>query len=476
VTLVPEHRTPTVAVVGGGIAGLAAAFELRRRRPDLGVVVLEGSRSIGGKLRVSEVGGLPVDEGAEAMLNRRPEAVELARAVGLGDDLEHPVTTSSAVWTRGAVRPLPPTVLGVPADGSALARSGILSPAGLARMQLDRVLPRAGLRHDVAVGPFIARRLGAEVRDRLVEPLLGGVYSGHSRELSLRSAAPQIAALAEGGRSILAAAERTVRDGTEMSAVPVFAGLRGGVGRLAQAVGIASGAAVRTDTMVRALERAASGWRLVIAPTRAVEVLDVDAVVLAVPATPAARLLSDAAPGAARRLGEIGYASVALTTFVFTRGSVGSRLTGSGFLVPPVDRRTIKAATYSSNKWGWLAAADPNLIAVRTSLGRYRDERDLQLDDVDLAATSLADLRAATGVVAAPVDTRVTRWGGALPQYTVGHAERVSAIRAAVSALPGLAVCGAAYDGVGIAACVASGREAATRVIADLSTRDRMGP
>jgi oxygen-dependent protoporphyrinogen oxidase len=185
-------------------------------------------------------------------------------------------------------------------------------------------------------------------------------------------------------------------------------------------------------------------------------------------------LLKPFAAHTAARLAEIDYASVAVVTFAFPRRKVGQSFSGSGFLVPPVDGRAVKAATYSSSKWGWLSAADESVVVVRTSLGRYREARDLQRDDVDLAATALADLRAATGVQSAPVDTRVTRWGGGLPQYTVGHLERVAAIRTGVEALPGLALCGAAYDGLGIPACVASAEKAVTQVLADLRRRGRI--
>jgi protoporphyrinogen/coproporphyrinogen III oxidase len=461
-----------VVVVGGGISGLAAAYHLSRRSPQARVTVLEGSPQVGGKLRVSDVAGVPVDEGAEAMLNRRPEAVDLARAVGLGDDLTHPDTTSAAVWTGGAIRPLPPTLMGVPTDLAALARSGIVSRRGLARARLDRVLPATEIGRDMAAGLLVARRLGSEVNDRLLEPLLGGVYAGHARELSLRAAVPQVAALVDRHRSLLGAAAQA-RTEASTDERPVFAGIRGGVGRLPDAVARASGAQVRTHAMVRELQRRDRGWRLVVGPTRAPEVLDADAVVLAVPAAPASRLLRPFAEHTAGRLGEIDYASVAVVTFAFPRQKVGDAFTGSGFLVPPVDGRSVKAATYSSGKWGWLSAADQSVVVVRTSLGRYREERDLQRDDVDLAATALADLRAATGVQSAPVDTRVTRWGGALPQYTVGHLDRVAAVRSGVAAVPGLALCGAAYDGLGIPACIASAEAAVGQVLTDLRRRGR---
>jgi protoporphyrinogen/coproporphyrinogen III oxidase len=464
---------PHIAVVGGGISGLAAAYHLRQALPDAHVTVLEGSSRIGGKLRVSDVAGVPVDEGAEAILNRRPEAVELARATGLADDLTHPDTTSAAVWTRGSVRPLPPTLMGVPTDLPALARSGIVSRGGLVRAQLDRALPATDIGDDMAVGRLVTRRLGGEINDRLLEPLLGGVYAGHARQLSLRAAVPQIAALLDRGRSLLVAASHA-RERTAGDTTPVFAGIRGGVGRLPAAVAAASGADVRTGSMVRELRRRDRGWRLVHGPTRDEHALDADAVVLAIPTAAASRLLKPHAALTSARLGEIDYASVAVVTFAFSRDSAGGAFTGSGFLVPPVDGRAVKAATYSSNKWGWVAQADESLVVVRTSLGRYGEERDLQRDDVDLAGVALADLRAAAGPLGTPVRTRVTRWGGSLPQYTVGHPGRVAAIRSGVAALPALAVCGAAYDGLGIPACIASAQSAVTQVLGDLRRRGRI--
>jgi protoporphyrinogen/coproporphyrinogen III oxidase len=463
-----------VAVVGGGISGLAAAHRLRALVPALRVTVLEGADEIGGKLRVSEVAGVPVDEGAEAMLNRRPEAVDLARAVGLGDDLTHPVTTGAAVWTREAIRRLPPTLMGVPTDLRALAASGIVSRAGIARARLDRVLPATRVDGDIPVGRLVTRRLGAEVNDRLLEPLLGGVYAGHARELSLRAAAPQIAALLERGGSLLSAAAQAQDRANDET--PVFAGIRGGVGRLPGAVARASGADVRTRATVRELVRREHGWTLVVGATNAEERVDADAVVLAVPSAPAARLVKPHAAPTAARLAEIDYASVAVVTFAFSRDVVAEAFTGSGFLVPPVDRRAVKAATYSSNKWAWVADADASVVTVRTSLGRYGEEEQLQRDDVDLAAVALADLRAATGVVGTPLATRVTRWGGGLPQYLVGHRERVEAIREGIAALPGLAVCGAAYDGLGIPACIATAHAAATQVVDQLRRRGRIAP
>ena len=459
-------RQPHVAVVGGGVAGLAAALELAR---DGGcrVTLLEGSGSVGGKLRTSDVGGAPVDEGAEWMLTRRPEGLALATAAGLEDALVTPRTTTASVWSRGALRPMPPGhVMGVPTDLAALARTGLLTPAELARIPLDSWLPRSRLDGTTSVGAFVAGRLGQAVVDRLVDPLLGGVYAGSSYGLSLDAVLPQLAAPLRSERSLLAAARTARAASTASGAGPPFSTVSGGLGRLPQALAERSGATVRTGSTVRWLSRTAGGWQLTLGSAAAPEVLDADGVVLAVPAAPAGRLLADVAPYAAVDLADIRYASVAIVTLAFRRADV-ELPEGSGFLVPAVESRVVKGATFSSAKWGWYA--DGDLVHLRASVGRFGEEEVLQRDDADLVDAVVVDLQAMLPrVTGTPVDSRVTRWGGALPQYAPGHLARVQRIRTAVAALPALAVCGAAYDGIGVPAVAASGTEAGRQVRAAL--------
>ena len=439
-----------VVVVGGGLAGLTAAYDLART--GAGVLVLEGSPDVGGKLRRASVGGVTVDVGAESMLNRRPEGVALARELGL--DVVHPATAASSVWTRGAVRRLPRSLMGVPLDLEELRSSGVLSDEGLARATDEQ--PGVPVDEDVSVGELVASRLGDEVVDRLVEPLLGGVYAGRARELSARATVPQLVAVAALGR--LLDAELPVVD------APVFAGLAGGLGGLVEA--LAAGVEVRRSETVRELRRTGTGFALVVGSTADPVLVEADAVVLATPAAPTARLLAEVAPVAAAELASIEYASMAVVTLAFPVEAVAHLPGASGFLVPPVDGRAIKASTFSFAKWAWVrdAGAEHGLVHLRTSLGRHREDALLQRSDEELVALSLTDLRDAVGLDAPPVDTHVQRWGGGLPQYAVGHLDRVARIRAAVAEVAGLAVCGAAYDGVGIPAVIASSR----RAVADL--------
>jgi len=435
-----------VLVVGGGLAGLTAAHVLSHDGHE--VTVLEAAPEPGGKLRRAEVGGVVVDVGAEAMLNRRPEGVALAQELGL--DVVHPAVQSSRIWTRGALRPLPRSVMGVPVDVSELRESGVLSEEGLARVEAEQ--PGLPMDEDLSVGDLVASRLGDEVVDRLVEPLLGGVYAGHARRLSARATVPQLVFLATNGP--LLDAELPAID------VPVFAGLAGGLARLTET--LAEQARVRTGVTVRELARTESGFAVVAGPTTAPERIEADAVVLATPAAPTARLLAEVAPAAARELAEIEYASMVVVTLAFHTEDVRGLDDSSGFLVPPVDGRAIKASTFSFAKWGWVreAGAAHGLVHLRTSLGRHGEEATLQRTDDELVAASLADLAEAAGISAAPVAAHVQRWGGGLPQYAVGHLDRVARIRTAVAQVPGLVLCGAAYDGVGIPAVIASARAA----------------
>ncbi|HEU4336561.1 MAG TPA: protoporphyrinogen oxidase, partial [Nocardioides sp.] len=368
----------------------------------------------------------------------------------------HPTPATSAVWSRGALRPMPRSLMGVPLDLDDLAASGVLSPEGLARASAE--VPTQ-VDDDTSVGDLVAARLGDELVDRLVEPLLGGVYAGHARRLSAAAAVPQLLAMARRGSLLEQAA------GVPASVAPVFASLPGGMGRLPALVADGGGFEVRTSATVRALRRTPTGWALSVGPTTAVETVEAGEVVLATPATATARLLGDVAPGAAAELGSVEAASVAVVTLAFRAQDVPDALLDrSGFLVPPVEGRTIKASTFSFAKWAWVRDLDPAVVVLRTSLGRHREEATLQASDEGLVRVSLADLAAIAGISAPPVDTHVQRWGGALPQYAVGHLDRVARIRAAVGAQPGLAVCGAAYDGVGVPAVIGSARQAVASV------------
>jgi oxygen-dependent protoporphyrinogen oxidase len=463
-----------VIVVGGGVSGLVAAWRLAAGG-DLDVTVLEQSGACGGKLRSGELGGLAVDLGAESVLARRPEALDLFGELGLGGDVVHPVTSTASVFSRAGLHPLPAgTVMGVPRDPAALR--GLLTDGEVARVAAEAELPATPVEDDVDVGPWVAARFGRPLVDRLVEPLLGGVYAGRADRLSLAATVPPLWEAARGGGSVLRALAQQGEWETQ-GGRPVFAGLRGGLGRLPVRLAerlAAAGVEVRTGTTVRGLDRTATGWLVRTGPMTGGTTLAGDAVLLAVPPAPAARLLASACPPAAAELAAIETASVALVTVLLRRTELAGSpvLRGSGLLVPPVEGHPVKAATFSASKWAWVDALHPDLVPLRMSLGRAGEAEVLQRGDPELVRLATGDLSALLDLPLRPVASTVTRWGGGLPQYAVGHLDRVRRLRAAVDAVPGLAVCGAALDGVGVPACIAAAGLAAARIRAGLRTRE----
>ncbi len=463
-------------IVGAGISGLAAAWELTRHVPPSSITVLEGTDRVGGKLRAGTVAGVTLDVGAESVLARRPEAVDLMHEVGLTEHVVHPATRGSAIWSRGALHPMPPrTLMGVPADPDALL--GLLTGPEVDRVRREE--PAApGTEPDLSIGSLVAQRLGEAVTDRLLEPLLGGVYAGHARSISAAATMPVLWEAYRSGERLLDVAARALpAPDTTATPAPVFAGLTGGLHRLPAALAAAlseRGVTIRTGCTVRELHRDpdGAGWELVTGPVPAPTAYRANRVLLALPPAPTARLLRDHCPGAAHLVGGIETASMAVVALAF-RSAELPPLTGTGLLVPPVERRAVKAATFSANKWAWVAEAGvgagpagEDLVVLRTSLGRHREERALQRSDADLVTASLADLADFLGgPVPTPVDALVQRWGGGLPQYAVGHLDRVAAVRAEIAPVRGLEVTGAAYDGVGIPACIGAARAAARRLV-----------
>ena len=433
-----------IVVVGGGIAGLAAAMRVRELRPDAVLTVVEQAAQPGGKLRTGVIAGAGVELGAESFLVRDPAAVELAMRLGL--DVVHPAGLSAAVAFGGGMHPLPPgTVMGIPADAP----------------EDDRGEPVLAPGQDVAVGALVRSRIGDEIVDRYVDPLLGGVYAGRADDLSVRATMPNLATLAETATTLTGAVRMARAATADRAGGPIFGTIAGGMSRLVEAVAAAAKADIRLGLPVRELAPTPTGWRLAIGATRDPVHLDADGVVLAVPARPAARLLEATSPDAAAEVGALDYASVALVTLAFPAGTVLPDI--SGFLVPATEGYAIKAATYFTQKWPHLAGGP---VLVRASVGRYGEEHALQHDDPGLVALVREELSAFVELPA-PVATSVTRWGGGLPQYRPGHLDRVERARAAVP--PTLTLAGAAYDGVGIPACVRSGQAAAAALVATLA-------
>lgn len=459
-----------VVVVGGGVSGLATAhFLTRGGADDLEVVLVESGDRLGGKVLTQRVAGHPVDAGPDALLVRLPAMRSLLEELGLTNAVVAPGGRGAFVWSRGRLRLLPPsTLFGVPEKLVPLLRSGLLSPAGVARAGLDLVLPRRRevVGEDPSVGELLRPRFGSQVFDRLVDPLLGGVHAGRADSLSARSTVPEVGALARDNRSIyLGARGRRQHPATPG---PALVTLDGGLTRLVESLAATlDGEDVRLGVEVTDLQRHGGGYLLQLAGAGE---LAADALVLATPAYVTAGLIAKVAPKAAAAAAEVPYADVASVTLVYPREALTRDLDGTGFLVPPEEGLLLVGCSWLPTKWPHLA--DPSCVLIRGMVGRYGDRRFLAMDDEELVARVHAELVLTMGVRAAPREAHVQRWPRAMPQYTVGHQGRLDRLDRALDPVPGLHVTGAAYRGVGLASCVVQAERTARDLLVRLTGAD----
>lgn len=495
-----------VIVVGGGISGLATAWFLREANPTIRVLVLEAEARVGGKISSTSIGGVQVDSGPDAFLARVEGAVELAHALGLGDDLIAPATGKAWLWSRNRLRALPDgLVLGVPSQLRSLAASGILSAPGLARTAWGALRGGSGsyaaLGDDPTVTQAIGRHLGQEVVDRLADPLLGGINASSSARLSLRSAAANLAGPAASRRLMKALQEQGasaargnigVEVGTEQR--PVFLAPRSGVHTLIDQLGAQLGSVIQTGVQVTGVFSSSSRpqWadcadngvagtdqsrrtnqscqtnqsgRPSARTTSEVWTVETSAgrlraasVVLATPAFISAQFITKSNPAAASDMASIRTASVALTQLTFPATAVHLPA-GSGMLVPRIENRFMTASSWWNQKWPHLQI--PGQVLIRASTGRDGDDRFTQLGDDEVVASLCRDLRNMLGITVTPTEARVTRWNNGFPQYDSGHAARVERIQSALATTPGLHITGASYNGIGIPACIRAAKAVA---------------
>ncbi len=454
-----------VVVIGAGLAGLTAARDLHLAGHR--VTVLEAAERIGGKIWSSPVGERDaVDLAADNFLARVPEATTLAHELGLGDDLVSPASTVPAYIGRdGALFPLPAGLaFGVPTDLDALASSGVVGDDALARAGRDEAAdtdPAALGDADVSVGSLTRARLGDEITDWLIDPLTAGINAGDVDQLSLAAGAPILDRAARADVSLIRGI-RAVRPATGATLgsaqnQPVFHGIRGGTARLlvALAEALPSGT-IHTGTAAATV----STDRVALADG---SILDADHIVVAVEARHAARLLADTSPDTAAALGSIPTASVAQVTFEFDVDRIERELDASGALFPVAGGGLMTASTWLSTKW--VHHRRPGRVLVRATSGRHHDTRARDLPDDELVGTLLAETRTLLGTDAEPTAHRLQRWNDGLPQYTVGHRERVDrAMVALAEAAPTIHLTGASYRGIGIPAVIGAARSVAAAI------------
>ncbi|HLX78492.1 MAG TPA: protoporphyrinogen oxidase [Acidimicrobiales bacterium] len=469
----PRRR---ILVVGGGVSGLVAARELAS---SFDVIIAEAADTTGGKIRTVEFRGRPLDVGPDVFITRNPEAEQLCRQLGLDDELVAPSSSSAAVWARGSMRPLPKGLaVGIPTDLTALWRSTVVSPRDVVRAATD-LIPRRPVTPpsfgraakggaDASIADIVRPRLGGAVFDTLVAPLLGGINAGRAEELSFEATAPELARAVAGKWRLMPALRRFASGSGRTPARPIFLGLEPGLATLVQSLEqdcSSRGVKLERAAPVARLRRLDDDrWRALVAGREQ----EFGGVLLAVSAGEAARLLDDEAPELAGQLSAIPYAGVVTVTFAWPRSALPSggngRLVGSGALVPRGTTLTT-ALTFVSTKWP--RSANPGELVIRSSAGRYGDERALESDDGELVRRIREEIRVFLGIKEPPLDVHVERFPASFPQYVVGHLRRVDRIEQLADELGGIALTGSWTHGVGIPSCIGEAKRAAAKLAAE---------
>jgi protoporphyrinogen/coproporphyrinogen III oxidase len=466
-----------VAVIGAGITGLSAAYRLRElaashERP-LEVIVLERGARPGGALETIRRDGFVIETGADSFLSEKPWAADLARRLGIGAEL---IPTRDAYRKTFVVRA--GKLVEIPAGFSLLApahlgpvfKSELFSTAGKLRIALEPFIPARATDTDESLASFVTRRLGREVLERVAQALAGGIYTADPERLSIGATMPRFVEMERRYGSVVkglrAAEQARTSKSAEVSGArwSLFQSFKSGMATLPETLVARLGGSIRKTTEVVAISRDGERWKLAIAGGNS---LDADAIVCAAPAFAASRILSEVAPRAAALLDAISYASAATVNFTFHESDFARPPEAFGFVVPACEHRRIIAGSFSSFKFEGRAPA--SAILARAFVGGVMQQSMMRLSDDEIVAAVRDEFRALLGVEAAPGFVEVRRWPDSMPQYEVGHLDRVAEIERIVELIPAFAIAGAAYRGVGIPDCVRSGEQAADAIFATIS-------
>lgn len=469
-----------VIIVGGGISGLAAAYRLHQSNPALDVLLIERDSRLGGKVKTDLIDGIIVEQAPDSFLTRKPRGVGLCEELGIAEQLagrrpEHADKTQ--VRFDNAFYPLPSGLSGmIPTDLEALAQNPLISAAGQSRLAQEATLPPRPTSGDSAsddesVASFVTRRLGREVYEKLVEPLMSGIYAGDGEQLSLAATFPQLRQLEQKHGSLLkgleAASARAKQQPAVTSSYPPFASLRDGMGQLVDAlVGALPTSWLRTGVAVTKVEATADGYDVTLDSG---ETLATAGLILATPAFVTAELLAEVDATVAAAHAAIPYASSALVTIAYRKADLSVIPEGYGYVVPSVIGSDVLACTWSSNKWA--ERAPDEILLMRVYIGHYGGRDVTTLSDAQLVQMAHEELAASFEADGEPLFERIYRWPKSMPQYNMGHVTRLATIREHVAHHPGLFLAGAAYTGVGIPDCIREGEDAAVGVLEHLGEK-----
>lgn len=467
----PLSPETSVAVIGGGISGLTAAWELIHRAPQAQVVLLEASDRPGGVLQTEHRDGFTLELGPDSFLRRLPWAAGLCRTIGLEGDVIPTQPAAAGTYTvfRGRLVKMPEGLAAMaPRRIWPMIRTPILSPLGKMRMGAERILPRRRGGGEESLAQFARRRFGREGLERIIQPLAGGIYMGDPEQLGMQAAFPQLVAAEQESGSLIRSTRRAAAKAAKSPPGPgetLFAALRRGFSQLVDAlVDSLPPEVVRTNHRVESLVRAGDGWRVRgFGPDD--EPFDdaFDRVIVAAPARRAGDMLADVDAQLATTLREIPTTSCVVVNVALPRDAVPHPLDAAGIIVPHVEQRPIAACTFSSVKYA--GRAPDGMALLRAFLGGAERPELIDAHDGEIEALVRGELRALLGVTAEPRFVRISRWRDAMPQYHVGHLQRVAQIEARVAALPQLELTGNAYRGVGIPHCIHGAQQAVERLL-----------
>jgi len=453
-------------IIGGGITGLAAAYRLQTIAPEVSITLVEQDNRLGGKLLTEHVNGFLIEAGPDSFLSRKPRGVGLCEELGLTHlfQARDPRHSKTFVRRHGALHPLPSGLTGmIPTNLEALNNSTLISPEGKGRLAQEPDLPPAPGDEDESVAHFVSRRLGREVYENVVEPLMSGIYAGDGEQLSLLATFPQLRQLERKyGSLIKGLLANQAASGEAGRNYPPFVSLRPGISELVtQLLARLTNIQIITGVGVKALTPT-TGERYA-ATLSDGQTISADALILTTPAFVTARLVEAIDPALAEVHAAIPYASSATVCLAFEPSDLPEPLVGYGYVVPRAEDTDVLAATWTSNKWEGRAPDDQ--VLVRVYLGRYGRRDVSREDDVTLLDLAYTELRETAGITAKGYLPRIYRWPLGMPQYKVGHLQLLATITERLAQHSNLFVAGAAYRGVGIPDCILAGEQAAQGVV-----------
>lgn len=477
-----------VAVIGGGLTGLSAAYNLDKMAKEagqpLGIDLYEADSRLGGKVQTFREQGFTMEGGPDSFLARKVNAIHLIEELGLADQIVgmNPAATKTYIVSRGRLHRIPGgAVLGVPTEWKPFAKTALLSPLGKLRAGLDLVLPKGDAKQDESLGGFLRRRLGDPLVDYIIEPLLSGIYAGDADALSVKSTFPQFLEMERKYGSVIRGSQAQKKAAganppVKAASTSTFLSLKNGLGSLIDTLANTlqqQGVVLHLSAKVTSIRKSPlsaddsadegtaerTRYRIELGDG---ESREVDAVIVTTQAFAAAKLLQEAAP--IEPLKNIPYVSVATVMLAFPKNQIGDLLDGTGFVVPRKEKRTITACTWVSSKWLHMAPEDK--VLIRCYVGHGKDQRHLQWTDEEIVSRSRSDIREIMGLEAEPLFTKVIRWNDAMPQYLVGHLDRMKTLESYLKEQhPAITVTGAGYYGVGLPDCIGHGQKAAIKTL-----------